>query len=87
MANPYVPPPPTGPQALMIALGPAAPFHWLAAGWRDFRAHRGIGLFYGMCFWLMAITLGAVFRAKPEYTLSIASGCLLARPLPGHGPV
>ena len=85
MANPYVPPPPTGPQALMIALGPAAPFRWLAAGWRDFRAHPGIGLFYGMCFWLMAITLGAVFRAKPEYTLSIASGCLLVGPFLAMG--
>lgn len=39
-------------------------------------AYLGIGLFYGLCFWLMAITLTAVFRAKPEYTLSMASGCL-----------
>lgn len=85
MATPYVPPPPTGPQALMLALGPADPFRWLMAGLRDLRAQPGIGLFYGVCFWFMAITLGAVFRAKPEYTLSIASGCLLVGPFLAMG--
>ena len=85
MAEPYVLPPPTGPQALMTALGPGAPFRWLAAGWRDLRAHPGIGLFYGTCFWLMALILGAVFRAKPEYTLTIASGCLLVGPFLAMG--
>lgn len=85
MAQPYVPPPPIGPQALMCELGPSAPFRWLAAGWRDLRAHPGIGLFYGLSFWLMAITLGAVFRAKPEYTLTFASGCLLIGPFLAMG--
>jgi uncharacterized membrane protein len=85
MATPYVPPPPTGPQALMVPLGAGDPFRWLAAGWRDLRAHPGIGLFYGLCFWAMAMTLGAVFRAKPEYTLSIASGCLLVGPFLAMG--
>ena len=80
MAAPYVPPPPTGPQALMVALGRGAPLRWLVAGWRDLRAHPGIGLFYGLCFWAMAITLAAVFSAKPEYTLSMASGYLLVGP-------
>ncbi|MEO7400233.1 MAG: DUF2189 domain-containing protein [Polaromonas sp.] len=69
----------------MCALGPAAPFRWLAAGARDLRAHPGIGLFYGVCFWFMAITLGAVFRARPEYTLTIASGCLLLGPFLAMG--
>ena len=85
MAAPYVPPPPTGPQALMVALGGKDPFRWLAAGWRDLRAQPGIGLFYGVCFWAMAMTLGAVFRARPEYTLSIASGCLLVGPFLAMG--
>jgi uncharacterized membrane protein len=85
MDAPYVPPPPIGPQALMSELGPGAPFRWLAAGWRDLKAHPGIGLFYGVCFWLMAVTLGAVFRAKPEYTLTIASGCLLVGPFLAMG--
>jgi len=85
MATPYVPPPPVGPQAIMQPLGPGAPFAWLAAGWRDLKAHPGIGLFYGVCFWLMALTLGAVFRARPEYTLTIASGCLLVGPFLAMG--
>ena len=85
MAAPYVPPPPVGPQALMQPLGPGAPFAWLAAGARDLKAHPGIGLFYGLCFWLMAVTLGAVFQARPEYTLSIASGCLLVGPFLAMG--
>ena len=85
MAEPYVPPPPTGPQALMPELGPGEPFRWLAAGWRDLKAQPGIGLFYGVCFWFMALTLGAVFRARPEYTLTIASGCLLVGPFLAMG--
>ena len=85
MNQPYVPPPPVGPQALMVALGPRDPFRWLAAGWRDLLAHPGIGLFYGVCFWLMASALAAVFRAKPEYTLSLVSGCLLLGPFLAMG--
>lgn len=85
MDNPYVPPPPVGPQALMRTLGVRDPFRWLAAGWRDLAAQPGIGIFYGLCFWLMALTLGAVFRASPEYTLSMASGCLLIGPFLAMG--
>lgn len=85
METPYVLPPPVGPQALMRALGPGDPFRWLAAGARDLRAHPGIGLFYGFCFWLMALTLGLVFRASPEYTMSMASGCLLLGPFLAMG--
>lgn len=85
MAQPYAPPPPIGPQALMCPLGWAAPFRWLAAGWRDLWAHPGIALFYGLSFWLMALALAAVFRAKPEYTLTFASGCLLVGPFLAMG--
>lgn len=85
MTQPYVPPPPVGPQALMVALGPHDPFRWLAAGWRDLLVHPSIGLFYGLCFWLMASALAAVFRAKPEYTLSLVSGCLLLGPFLAMG--
>ena len=85
MAQPYQPPPPVGPQAMMHVLSLGAPFRWLAAGWKDLCAHPGIALFYGVCFWLMAVTLGAVFRAKPEYTLSMASGCLLVGPFLAMG--
>ena len=85
MATPYVPPPPTGPQAVMVPLGLAEPFRWLGRGWRDLMAHAGIGLFYGLCFWTMAVILGAVFRSRPEYTMSIASGCLLIGPFLAMG--
>lgn len=82
---PYVPPAPVGPQALMLELSPQDPFRWLAAGWRDLRAEPGIALFYGLCFWFMALTLMLVFRSKPEYTLSMASGCLLVGPFLAMG--
>ena len=73
--QPYVPPPVTTPQAIMVPLGLADPLRWLGRGWRDFMAAPGIGLFYGVCFWLMAALLALVFRSKPEYVMSIASGC------------
>ena len=31
------------------------PLRWLQAGWSDFLAQPGIGLFYGVCFVLMGI--------------------------------
>ncbi len=83
--QPYVAPAPVGPQAQMVPLRALDPLRWLAAGWHDLRAHPGIGLFYGMCFWVMAITLTAVFRAKPEYVLTMVSGCLLAGPFLAMG--
>ncbi len=85
MNTPYVPPPPVGPQALMLPLGLIDPLRWLAAGWRDLLAQPRIGIFYGLCFWGMAITLALVFQAKPEYTLSMVSGCLLAGPFLAMG--
>lgn len=63
----------------------AAPLHWLRRGAGDLRLHPGIGFFYGLCFWAMAATLGAVFRHKPEYTMTIVSGCLLVGPFLAMG--
>lgn len=77
---PYVPPPPEGPQREIVALRFADPFRWLRLGLRDMFAEMGITIFYGMCFWAMALTLAAVFSYKPEYTMSIVSGCLLVGP-------
>jgi uncharacterized membrane protein len=85
MATPYQPPAPTGPQALMVELRWGDPFRWLSRGLSDTLAHWGIALFYGVCFWLMALTLAAVFRSSPEYTLSIISGCLLLGPFLAMG--
>lgn len=78
--QPYVPPPSTVPQAVMRPLGLADPLRWLQKGWRDFMAAPGIGVFYGICFWAMALVLALVFRNQPEYVMSIASGCLLIGP-------
>jgi uncharacterized membrane protein len=82
---PYFLPPPEGPQKTIGNLGPGAPFQWLAAGWHDLYAHKGIALFYGICFWSMAVVLALVFRSKPEYVMSIASGCLLVGPFLAMG--
>ncbi len=46
---------------------------------------KGISVFYGVCFWTMALVLGAVFRNKPEFAMSIASGCLLVGPFLAMG--
>ncbi|WP_249931234.1 DUF2189 domain-containing protein [Ramlibacter sp. 2FC] len=69
----------------MRPLGPADPLRWLARGARDLAASPGIALFYGACLWTMALVLGLVFRNRPEYTLSIASGCLLVGPFLAMG--
>lgn len=66
-------------------LGLADPFRWLANGLRDVRAAPGIAVFYGLCFWCMALLLGWVFRTRPEYTMSLASGCLLLGPFLAMG--
>ena len=83
--TPYVPPPSEVPLKEIIELRLGDPFHWLLLGWRDLMAAKGIGLFYGACFLFMAMVLGAVFRSKPEYAMSIASGCLLVGPFLAMG--
>jgi uncharacterized membrane protein len=61
------------------------PFRWLRAGWGDLTAAPGIALFYGVCFWLMAVIVGAVFRNMPHYTISFVSGCFLVGPFLAMG--
>lgn len=85
MAQPYVPPPSDAPRARLLLLSLAAPLQWLRLGGQDLRASPGIGLFYGLTFWLMAQVLALVFRHKPEYTLSMVSGCLLVGPFLAMG--
>lgn len=82
---PYIPPPSEAPPKCIVPLHPGHLLRWLVAGWRDMAAHPGISAFYGIAFWLMALVLGAVFRSKPEYTMSIASGCLLVGPFLAMG--
>ena len=61
------------------------PLRWLALGWADVRAAPGVAVFYGCCFWGMALVLGWVFRRQPEYVMSLASGCLLVGPFLAMG--
>lgn len=82
---PYIPPPSDAPKKIIRPLRPVDLVRWVLAGWSDLKAHPGIAAFYGSCFWFMALVLGAVFRSKPEYTMSIASGCLLLGPFLAMG--
>ena len=61
------------------------PPRWVARGVSDMVNSPGVASFYGVCFWLLALLLGWVFGAKPEYTMSIASGCLLVGPFLAMG--
>lgn len=61
------------------------PWQWLALGLQDVRRAPGIALFYGLCFWAMARMMVWVFRASPEYVMSMASGCLLLGPFMAMG--
>jgi len=61
------------------------PFLWLWMGLRDMVSQPLITLFYGVCFWLMALIVLAVFKSNPEYTLSAVSGCLLIGPFLAMG--
>jgi uncharacterized membrane protein len=61
------------------------PLRWLWMGLRDMLSQPWMSLFYGLCFWLMAIILLAVFKSNPEYTLSAVSGCLLVGPFLAMG--
>lgn len=81
--DPVAPAAPPAPQLQALRL--TDPFRWLLAGARDLRAAPGIALFYGVCFWVMAFILGAVFRNMPEYTMSFISGCFLVGPFLAMG--
>ena len=61
------------------------PLRWLWRGLGDMVSQPLISLFYGVCFWLMALILLAVFKSNPEYTLSAVSGCLLIGPFLAMG--
>jgi uncharacterized membrane protein len=82
---PYIPPPSDAPPKELIALAWSAPPRWLLRGWRDLASHPGVSLFYGLAFWCMALIMGAVFRSRPEFTMTIASGCLLVGPFLAMG--
>jgi uncharacterized membrane protein len=68
-----------------VPLSFADPLRWLARGWRDMGSAMGIALFYGFCFWGMALSLSTVFLHLPVYTMSLVSGCLLVGPFLAMG--
>jgi uncharacterized membrane protein len=83
--EPYVPPPPEVPWAVIQTLNWGDPWRWLLLGLMDLKRHPWGGLFYGICFWLMYLLLRVVFQNKPEYTMSMLSGCLLIGPFLATG--
>lgn len=82
---PYVPPPSEAPRKTVVALKWMDPLRWLVLGSKDLFAYPWIAIFYGLAFWTMALVLGAVFKSNPEYTMSMASGCLLVGPFLAMG--
>ena len=67
--------------SLRIAtLRPSDPIQWLKLGWQDFKRCPRIGLFYGLCFFLMGHALLAVFQNAPAYVLALSAGFLLMGP-------
>jgi uncharacterized membrane protein len=72
------PPPSTLPG--VRALPAMAPFAWLAAGWRDYRAHPLASAFYGACFAAMGWLIVLTFRHAYEYVSALVTGFFLVGP-------
>lgn len=83
--EPYIEPPSNGPKIHILSPSWSAPLQWIRSGWSDLRSSWPTALFYGLCFWAMAWILGVIFKNQPEYTMSIASGCLLVGPFLAMG--
>lgn len=72
-----------GPSVLSLPLATlrwSDPLQWLQLGWADFRRCPRIGLFYGLCFFIMGHALLALFQKAPEYLLALSAGFLLMGP-------
>lgn len=79
----YVPPEPDPKSVFSLKLtqlDAGAPFQWLRLGWQDFRRCPKVGLFYGLCFFLMGHALWYVFKSAPAYVLALSAGFLLMGP-------
>ncbi len=61
-------------------VGAAAPLRWLAAGWRDFRAHPLPSAFYGVCFATMGFLIYIVFQHAYPYVSALVTGFFLVGP-------
>jgi uncharacterized membrane protein len=64
-------------------VGSEQPYHWLSAGWRDFRAALAVSLSYGLVFVAIGIALTyLLWRFDKIYLiLPLASGFMLLVPL------
>jgi len=58
----------------------SAPFGWLAAGWRDFRAAPLPSMAYGVVFAAMGWLIAWVFRNAYQYVWGLTTGFLLVGP-------
>ncbi len=82
-SGPAPAPPSEAPSVLSLPLAHLRwtdPLHWLRMGWTDFLRCPHIGLFYGLCFFLMGHALLAVFQSAPAYVLALSAGFLLMGP-------
>ncbi len=61
-------------------VGATAPLRWLAAGWRDFRAHPLPSAFYGTCFAAMGFLIYLVFQHAYQYVSALVTGFFLVGP-------
>lgn len=66
-------------------VGIGAPWRWLAAGWRDFRAHPLPSAFYGVCFAGMGLLIYVVFRHAYQYVSALVTGFFLVGPFVAIG--
>jgi uncharacterized membrane protein len=63
----------------------AAPFDWLALGWRDLRRAPAASVFYGVAFALMGWLIHLVFQHMVELTSALTAGFLLLGPFLATG--
>lgn len=71
------------PDVYQVGLG--APLRWLAAGWRDYRAHPLPSAFYGVCFAGMGFLIYIVFRHAYQYVSALVTGFFLVGPFVAIG--
>ncbi len=58
----------------------AAPFSWLARGWRDFRHNWAISLALGALFTLLGLLILDYALPRPHLVMALSSGFLLVAP-------
>jgi len=76
---PVTDPPPSMLPAVRV-LSASAPFDWLVAGWRDYRACPLASAFYGACFAAMGWLIVLTFRHAYEYASALVTGFFLVGP-------